>query len=227
MAGTDPAPVAGGGPWAAVRPYLERESLAAFFDQNLPAERKSAAEAHLAACDFCLGQLAFLARAEHRELPPVPAHLLTRVHALLKPAREVGGDFYDFFFVDDDHLCLVVGDVSGKGVPAALFMAVTKTIIKSHAADDPSPASIITRANDDLSADNPASMFVTVFLAIVNTRTGECRYTNAGHNPGLLIRADGRSRRYPASGRQVRRTPRDHGAGPRGASLHPGHRVHP
>jgi serine phosphatase RsbU (regulator of sigma subunit) len=111
----------------------------------------------------------------------------------LKPAREVGGDFYDFFFVDDDHLCLVVGDVSGKGVPAALFMAVTKTMIKSQATDDPSPASIITRVNDDLSADNPASMFVTLFIAIVNTRTGEFRFTNAGHNSNVLISATARS----------------------------------
>ena len=112
------------------------------------------------------------------------------LHACLQPAREVGGDFYDFFFVDDDKICLVVGDVSGKGVPAALFMAVTKTMLKTQAADDPSPASIVTRVNDDLSADNPASMFVTLFIAIVDTRTGEFRYTNAGHNPPYVLRGD-------------------------------------
>ncbi|MDH3547969.1 MAG: SpoIIE family protein phosphatase [Gammaproteobacteria bacterium] len=112
------------------------------------------------------------------------------LHACLQPAREVGGDFYDFFFVDDDKICLVVGDVSGKGVPAALFMAVTKTMLKTQAADDPSPASIVTRVNDDLSADNPASMFVTLFIAIVNTRTGEFCYTNAGHNPPYVLRGD-------------------------------------
>ena len=111
-----------------------------------------------------------------------------KLHATLKPAREVGGDFYDFFFVAEDKLCLVVGDVSGKGVPAALFMAVTKTMIESQAADDPSPASIVTRVNDALSADNPASMFVTLFLAIVDTRSGEFRYTNAGHNPPYILR---------------------------------------
>ncbi|HKJ21427.1 MAG TPA: response regulator, partial [Woeseiaceae bacterium] len=122
------------------------------------------------------------------EFPAFPERSEFSLHATLKPAREVGGDFYDFFFVDDDHLCLVVGDVSGKGVPAALFMAVTKTMIKSQAADDPSPASIITRVNDDLSADNPASMFVTLFIAIVNTRTGEFRFTNAGHNPPYILR---------------------------------------
>lgn len=125
------------------------------------------------------------------EFPAFPGRSEFSLHALLKPAREVGGDFYDFFFVDEDHICLVVGDVSGKGVPAALFMAVTKTMIKTQAADDPSPASIITRVNDELSADNPASMFVTLFLAIVNTRTGAFRYTNAGHNPPYVLRADG------------------------------------
>jgi sigma-B regulation protein RsbU (phosphoserine phosphatase) len=124
------------------------------------------------------------------EFPAFPERSEFSLHATLKPAREVGGDFYDFFFVDDDHLCLVVGDVSGKGVPAALFMAVTKTMIKSQATDDPSPASIITRVNDDLSADNPASMFVTLFIAIVNTRTGEFRFTNAGHNPPYILRSD-------------------------------------
>jgi sigma-B regulation protein RsbU (phosphoserine phosphatase) len=124
------------------------------------------------------------------EFPAFPERSEFSLHATLKPAREVGGDFYDFFFVDDDHLCLVVGDVSGKGVPAALFMAVTKTMIKSQATDDPSPASIITRVNDDLSADNPASMFVTLFIAIVNTRTGEFRFTNAGHNPPYILRGD-------------------------------------
>jgi sigma-B regulation protein RsbU (phosphoserine phosphatase) len=124
------------------------------------------------------------------EFPAFPERSEFSLHATLKPAREVGGDFYDFFFVDDDHLCLVVGDVSGKGVPAALFMAVTKTMIKSQAADDPSPASIITRVNDDLSADNPASMFVTLFIAIVNTRSGDFRFTNAGHNPPYILRGD-------------------------------------
>jgi sigma-B regulation protein RsbU (phosphoserine phosphatase) len=94
------------------------------------------------------------------------------LHARLQPAREVGGDFYDFFFVDDDKICLVVGDVSGKGVPAALFMAVTKTMLKTQA------------------ADNPASMFVTLFIAIVDTRSGEFCYTNAGHNPPYVLRGD-------------------------------------
>ena len=104
----------------------------------------------------------------------------------------MGGDFYDFFFVSDDEICLVLGDVSGKGVPAALFMAVTKTMIKTQAADDSSPASIVTRVNEELSADNPACMFVTLFVAIVNVRSGELRFTNAGHNPPYILRHDGK-----------------------------------
>ena len=110
------------------------------------------------------------------------------IFAVLKPAREVGGDFYDFFFIDEDWLCINVGDVSGKGVPAALFMAVTKTMIKTRAADDLSPASIITHVNNELSADNPSCMFVTVFIGLLNTKTGEFLFTNAGHNPPYIKR---------------------------------------
>ena len=124
--------------------------------------------------------------------PPFPGRSEFSIHALLQPAREVGGDFYDFFFVSDDEICLVLGDVSGKGVPAALFMAVTKTMIKTQAADDSSPASIVTRVNEELSADNPACMFVTLFVAIANVRTGELRFTNAGHNPPYILRQDGK-----------------------------------
>ena len=113
------------------------------------------------------------------------------IYGLLKPAREIGGDFYDYFFVERDLLCICVGDVSGKGVPAALFMAVTKTMIKSTAVEDHSPASIMTRVNDEISQDNPNCMFVTLFLGILDTLTGEFRYTNAGHPYPLIKRADG------------------------------------
>ncbi len=118
--------------------------------------------------------------------PAFPDHTEFDVRARLKPAREVGGDFYDFFFVNEDELCFSVGDVSGKGVPAALFMAVTQSMIKTRASDDYSPASIVTRVNDALSADNPSSMFVTLWLGILNIKTGELRYTNAGHNPPYI-----------------------------------------
>src|SRR5210317_1956749 len=123
--------------------------------------------------------------------PAFPDRTEFDLHALLKPAREVGGDFYDFFLLDSDRICLVVGDVSGKGVPAALFMAVSQTMIKTAAKGDTSPASIVTRVNDALSMDNPASMFVTLFLAIVDIRTGRFRYCNAGHNPPYIVHPGG------------------------------------
>ncbi len=123
--------------------------------------------------------------------PPFPDHSEFSVFAALEPAREVGGDFYDFYFIDEERLCFCIGDVSGKGVPAALFMAMAKTLIKSRAADDRSTASILTHVNDELSADNETCMFVTIFSGILNIRTGELLYTNAGHNPPYLKRKDG------------------------------------
>lgn len=125
------------------------------------------------------------------EFPAFPERKDFSIYATLVPAREVGGDFYDFFFINEDEICLCVGDVSGKGVPAALFMAVTKTLIKTRAAYDKSPASIITQVNDDISEDNPSCMFITVWLGICNIRTGELRYVNAGHNPPCIKRAAG------------------------------------
>jgi sigma-B regulation protein RsbU (phosphoserine phosphatase) len=123
--------------------------------------------------------------------PPFPERKEFSIHAALHPAREVGGDFYDFFFIDENRLCICIGDVSGKGVPAALFMAVTRTLIKARATDDISTASIMTRVNDELSRDNKQYMFVTVFIAILNVVTGKLTYTNAGHNPPYIRRAAG------------------------------------
>ena len=128
--------------------------------------------------------------------PPFPDRKEIVIYGTMEPAREVGGDFYDFFFIDEDWFCFCIGDVSGKGVPAALFMAVTKTLIKSRAADDYSPVSIITRVNDELSQDNIEAMFVTIFIGILNTKTGELLYTNAGHNPPYLKRKDGSIKRF-------------------------------
>jgi sigma-B regulation protein RsbU (phosphoserine phosphatase) len=113
------------------------------------------------------------------------------VHAVLEPAREVGGDFYDVFTIDDDHICICIGDVSGKGVPAALFMAVSKTLLNSRASSDSSTASIVTHINKELSKDNENCLFVTLFVCILNTRTGELITTNAGHNPPYLKHIDG------------------------------------
>ncbi len=123
--------------------------------------------------------------------PPFPDHDEFSVFAALEPAREVGGDFYDSYFLDEERFCFCIADVSGKGVPAALFMAMAKTLIKSRAADDRSTASILTHVNDELSVDNPNCMFVTIFSGILNIRTGELLYTNAGHNPPYIKRKDG------------------------------------
>jgi sigma-B regulation protein RsbU (phosphoserine phosphatase) len=111
--------------------------------------------------------------------------------ASMDAAREVGGDFYDYFMLNDDELCFCVADVSGKGVGAALFMAMSKLLIKSRAADDLQPGKILTRVNSDLAKDNPECVFVTVFLATINLLTGRVTYTNAGHNPPLIKRASG------------------------------------
>ena len=123
--------------------------------------------------------------------PPFPDHDEFSIYATLQPAREVGGDFYDFFFIDEYHLCFCIGDVSGKGVPAALFMAVTKTLIQSKARDDLSTAGIINHVNNELSRDNKTFMFVTLFVGILDVRSGAVRYTNAGHNPPYIKRKDG------------------------------------
>lgn len=119
--------------------------------------------------------------------PPFPGRNDMDLYAKLIPAREVGGDFYDFYFLDDTHLCFVVGDVSGKGVPAALLMAVTKTLLKSQAGNDRSTASILSHVNNEIAKDNDANMFITVFIAILNTSTGELVFSNAGHNPSFII----------------------------------------
>jgi sigma-B regulation protein RsbU (phosphoserine phosphatase) len=113
------------------------------------------------------------------------------IHAALHPAREVGGDFYDLFLIDDDHFCFCVGDVSGKGVPAALFMAVTKTLIKSRAANDLSPASILSHVNTELAHRNESCMFVTIFLGILDLGRGRLMFSNAGHNPPYVVRPGG------------------------------------
>ncbi|MDH5739030.1 MAG: anti-sigma factor antagonist [Nitrospira sp.] len=126
-----------------------------------------------------------------RVFPPFPDRKELELYAVLEPALEIGGDLYDFFLIDDHRLCFVVGDVSGNGVPAALFMAMTKIMVKTRAMSDPSPASIVTHVNDALSADNDSCMFVTLYLGILNLRDGTLLATNAGHNPPLLKKPDG------------------------------------
>lgn len=125
------------------------------------------------------------------EFPAFPNRSEFDVHAALHPAREVGGDFYDFFLIDEDRFCFGVGDVSGKGVPSALFMAMTKTLIKSRASNDGSPASILTHVNDEMAVNNESAMFVTIWLGILDLVSGRVTYCNAGHNPPYLRRAGG------------------------------------
>lgn len=124
--------------------------------------------------------------------PPFPDLKEFDIYATLEPAREVGGDLYDFFFLDDDHLCFNLGDVSGKGIPASLFMAITKTLIKTKATKPLTAEQVVNQVNRDLSIDNPSLMFVTLFLGILNIHTGELRYCNGGHNRPYIIRAGGR-----------------------------------
>lgn len=126
-----------------------------------------------------------------KNFPAFPGHPEFDLYAFIEPAREVGGDFYDFFLIDPAHLCFIIADVSGKGVPAALFMAVTKTLIKATATEGITPAEILTQVNNGLLEGNDAAMFVTVFCAVLNTGTGEVLYANAGHNPPLYIKKGG------------------------------------
>jgi sigma-B regulation protein RsbU (phosphoserine phosphatase) len=127
-----------------------------------------------------------------KTFPPFPHRREFDIYATLTPAKEVGGDLYDFFFLDEDHLCFAIGDVSGKGVPASLFMAVTRTLIKTKATQGLTPDRVLSRVNQDLALDNDSMMFVTLFLGILDTRTGEVEYSNAGHNPPYVMRRDDR-----------------------------------
>ena len=123
--------------------------------------------------------------------PPFPDLPQVDVFAILKSAKEVGGDPYDFFVIDGNKFCFAIGDVSGKGVPASLFMAVTRTLVRSISDKEVSPAVIVSTLNKSLSLNNESSMFVTFFLGVLNLETGELRYSNAGHNPPVIIRKEG------------------------------------
>ena len=113
------------------------------------------------------------------------------IYATMQPAKEVGGDFYDFFTIDDDHLAVVIADVSGKGVPAALFMVITKTLIKNHMQTGLTPAEVFTFVNAQLCENNEVGMFVTAWMGVLEISTHNFICVNAGHNPPLLKKADG------------------------------------
>ncbi|MBQ7678111.1 MAG: SpoIIE family protein phosphatase [Lachnospiraceae bacterium] len=126
-----------------------------------------------------------------RIFPPFPDRKEFSLFASMDPAKEVGGDFYDFFMVDDNRIALVMADVSGKGVPAALFMAIAKAIIKDGAQSLPDPAAILARANNQLCEGNDGELFVTVWLGIVDLTTGMLTFADAGHEYPVLLHADG------------------------------------
>lgn len=123
--------------------------------------------------------------------PPFPDRAEIDIYASMNPAKEVGGDFYDFFFIDDDHLCMIIADVSGKGIPAALFMMASKIILQSCAMLGNSAADILTRTNEAICSKNPEEMFITVWLGILEISTGKLTAANAGHEYPVLRRANG------------------------------------
>ena len=135
-----------------------------------------------------------------RIFPPFPEETTSMdIAAEMNAAKDVGGDFYDFFRIDKDRIGFTIADVSGKGVPAAIFMAVARTLIRATGIRGVSPAECITYSNSLLSQESVNYMFVTVFYGIYNIRTGEVTYTNAGHNPPYLIKANGTVEELPLS----------------------------
>ena len=125
--------------------------------------------------------------------PFAPEHTEFDIYATMQAAKEVGGDFYDFYLVDDEHLLVTIADVSGKGVPAALFMVIAKTMLKNSVLSmegERDLAAIMARTNDQLCQNNDAMMFVTAFMGILNLTTGKFNYINAGHNPPVLYKAN-------------------------------------
>lgn len=123
--------------------------------------------------------------------PPFPQRSDVDIHAALIPAREVGGDMYDYFFIDDDILAFSIGDVSGKGVPASLLMAITRTLFRSRAQKQLSVNEIADAMNADLCLDNENAMFVTFFLGLIDVKTKEISYCNAGHNYPIILHRNG------------------------------------
>ena len=126
-----------------------------------------------------------------REFPAFPDHPEIDVYATMDPAKQVGGDFYDFFMVDENHVALIVADVTGKGVPAALFMVVAKTLLRNRTLLGGRPAEILNDVNNQLREGNEANLFVTVWIAIIDIRTGEGVAANAGHEHPVIRHKNG------------------------------------
>ena len=141
-------------------------------------------------------ELALAARIQESMLPmifpPYPDRQDFEIYASMNPAKEVGGDFYDFFFIDDDHLCLVIADVSGKGVPAAMFMTISKIILANTAMLGKSPAETLENANAAICSNNREEMFVTVWIGILELSTGILTASNAGHEYPIIKQPEGK-----------------------------------
>lgn len=135
-------------------------------------------------------ELAFAKAIQHSALPsvfpPFPGRKEIDIHAAMFTAKEVGGDFYDFYFVDEDTLAFLIADVSGKGIPAAMFMMQSKTLLKSLAESGMSIEQVFITANEKLCEGNEAGMFVTAWMGLLNVKTGLITFANAGHNPPLV-----------------------------------------
>ena len=125
-----------------------------------------------------------------RDFPAYPERKDFDIFASMVAAREVGGDLYDFFFIDEERLAFLVGDVSGKGIPAAIYMAVCRTMIRAVASQVGDPAECLRRVNAMLIPESDLTTFVTVFYGVYNTRTGDIRYCNGGHNLPYVLRKD-------------------------------------
>ena len=140
-------------------------------------------------------ELAMASRIQSAMLPGIfpafPERKEFDIYASMDPVRGVGGDFFDFFFIDRDHLCLLIADVSGKGIPAALFMMASKIILADNAKSGKSPAQILQDTNEAICANNPEEMFATVWLGILDISTGLLTTANAGHEYPALMHADG------------------------------------
>jgi sigma-B regulation protein RsbU (phosphoserine phosphatase) len=134
-----------------------------------------------------------------RSFPPFPERSEFEIFAAMTPAREVGGDFYDFFLIGEDRLGFVIGDVSGKGIPAAIFMAVSRTLLRATATQGLDAGECVQYVNRILASQGSGNMFVTIFYAILNTRAGDVEFCAGGHNPPYLFSA-GQARALKSAG---------------------------
>jgi len=163
---------------SALKKYIENLKLTTSAKEKIESELKVAR-------DIQMGMIP-------RKFPAFPDRNEFDIYGFIEPAREVGGDLYDFFFIDDERLCFAIGDVAGKGTPAALFMAITTTIMRAETQIAGLNVSrVIELMNNYLCKNNEGDLFVTLFLGILNTITGEVEYINAGHNYPFVIKKDG------------------------------------